>query len=163
LTAHDRVVALSEQLTQVHQAMRERLASLRQSVAGGGNPVPWSLDEHLRAHCLGFCAAIHSHHTGEDNQLLPMLRAAEPGLAPVIDNLVEDHALVAGILRRVHGLVDAEGSRPDKDILIRELDGLTAILDSHFGYEERRIAQALDRLGPRARTPDVFEPFGSGS
>lgn len=158
------MVALSEQLTQVHQAMRERLAALRQSVAdGGGNPGPWSLDEELRAHCLGFCAAVHSHHTGEDNQLLPMLRAAEPGLAPVIDNLVQDHALVTGILRRVRGLVEAGKPRPDQDTLIRELDGLTAMLDSHFGYEERRIAQALDRLGPRARTADVFESFGPGS
>ena len=59
--------------------------------------------------------------------------------------------------------MEAGKPRPDQDTLIRELDGLTAILDSHFGYEERRIAQAVDRLGPGARTADIFEPFGSGS
>ena len=41
---------------------------------------------------------------------------------------------------------------------MRELDGLTAILESHFGYEERRIAKALDSLGPEAWTAEVFTP-----
>jgi hypothetical protein len=39
---------------------------------------------------------------------------------------------------------------------VRELDGLIAILESHFRYEERRLARALDTLGPRAWTADVF-------
>jgi hypothetical protein len=41
---------------------------------------------------------------------------------------------------------------------VRELDGLIAILESHFSYEERRIAKALDTLGPLAWTADVFAP-----
>ncbi len=43
--------------------------------------------------------------------------AARPSSPPVIDNLIEDHGLVAAIL-----------------------DGLTAILKSHIGYEELRSA-----------------------
>jgi len=31
-----------------------------------------------------------------------------------------------------------------------------AILESHFAYEERRIATALDNLGTEAWTADVF-------
>ena len=41
---------------------------------------------------------------------------------------------------------------------MRELDGLTAILESHFSYEERRLAAALDILRPEAWTADVFTP-----
>ena len=41
-------------------------------------------------------------------------------------------------------------------MLVRELDGLTAILESHFGYEERRLGQALDALDPGTSIPDVF-------
>ena len=41
---------------------------------------------------------------------------------------------------------------------MRELDGLTAILESHFSYEERRIATALDTLGHRAWAAGVFTP-----
>jgi len=173
------VAALSEQLVQVHRGLRERLASLRRGLAdstsrladgtghlvestghpAGGTAIP----DDLLGHCLGFCAAIHAHHTGEDERLLPQLRAAMPELAPVIDNLMEDHALVSGILRQIHELL-APGHEllaPGQDsaepgMLVRELDGLTAILESHFGYEERRLSQALDALDPGTSIPDVF-------
>jgi iron-sulfur cluster repair protein YtfE (RIC family) len=154
------VAALSEQLIHVHQALRERLTSLRQEAAGGTGPAAAdaALPEDLLSHCLTFCTAIHAHHSGEDNQLLPALRAAAPELAPVIDNLIEDHDLVAGILRRIRELLTPGHSPSGPGALMRELDGLTAILESHFSYEERRIAKALDILGPQAWTADVFAP-----
>lgn len=87
------------------------------------------------------------------------MRAAAPDLAPVIDKLIEDHHLVAGILQRIRELL-APGRPPSgPGALVRELDGLTAILESHFSYEERRIARALDTMGPEAWTADVFTPY----
>jgi hypothetical protein len=167
------VVALSEQLIRVHQALRERLASLRAEVADGtpdgttGNSGHSGHSGHgdLLSHCLSFCTAIHTHHTGEDQQLFPALREATPELAPVIGKLEEDHVLVAGILRQIRDLLAGPGSGAHREParLQRELDGLTAILESHFSFEERRIAAALDRLSPDAqspdpRFPDVFRP-----
>jgi hypothetical protein len=158
------VAALSEQLIQVHRDLRERLASLRRDLADGpgrladgtGRPAGGSaIPDDLLSYCLGFCAAIHAHHTGEDERLLPQLRAAAPGLAPVIDNLIEDHALVSGILRRIRELL-APDQCAGPGALARELDGLTAILESHFGYEERRLGRALDALDPGTSIPDVF-------
>ena len=181
------MVALSEQLIRVHQALRERLASLRAEVADGtpaatpggitsgttgnsstdgnsGNSGNFGPDD-LLSHCLGFCTAIHTHHRGEDRQLFPALREAAPELAPVIGKLEEDHVLVAGILRQIRDLLAgaAPGAPREPARLGRELDGLTAILESHFSFEERRIAAALDRLSPDARSPgpqfpDVFTP-----
>jgi Hemerythrin HHE cation binding domain len=156
----DRVAALSEQLIHAHRALRERLTSLRWEAASATGPRAADADasEDLLSHCLSFCTAIHAHHTGEDTQLLPALRAAAPELAPVIDNLIEDHGLVAGILRKIREL-PAPGQNPSgPSALVRELDGLAAILESHFSYEERRIATALDNLGPEAWTADVFTP-----
>ncbi len=166
------MAALSEQLVQVHRGLRERLASLRRDLADGtGHPADstshpaggTAIPDDLLGHCLGFCAAIHAHHTGEDERLLPQLRAAMPELAPVIDNLMEDHALVSGILRRIrellapgHELLAPEPASAEPGMLVRELDGLTAILESHFGYEERRLSQALDALDPGTSIPDVF-------
>ena len=153
MPAADRVAALSVQLIDVHQALRNRLASLRAEAAGNaGAP------DDLLSHCLGFCAAIHTHHTGEDGQLLPALRAAEPSLAPVIDKLIEDHGLFAGILQKIGELMDPASMRAEPAALVRELDGLTAILESHFSFEERRIAAALDTLGPGAWSAEVFAP-----
>lgn len=162
MTPPDRVAALSEQLIQVHQVLRERLTSLRQEAAGNTGPraTAAALQGDLLGHCVGFCAAIHTHHSGEDGELLPALRAAAPELAPVIDKLSEDHELVAGILRRIRELLTPGQTSLSPATLLRELDGLTAILESHFSFEERRISEALDTLGPQAWTPDVFTPAG---
>jgi hypothetical protein len=142
-------MALSEQLIQVHQALRERLASLRADAT--------ALPDDLLSHCLSFCAAIHTHHTGEDHELFPALTAAHPELAPVIGKLEEDHVLVAGILGQLRDLLAARPAA-EPAALQRELDGLTAILESHFSFEERRIAAALDALGPENQFPDVLAP-----
>ena len=160
LPAPDRTAALSEQLIHVHQTLRERLTALRQEAVGGtGHPAAdTTIGEDLLSHCLSFCTAIHTHHAGEDSQLLPALRAAAPELASVIDNLTEDHSLVAGILQQLRELLTPGQSSSSPDTLVRELDGLIAILESHFSYEERRIAKALDALGPQAWTADVFAP-----
>jgi len=160
LPAPDRTAALSTQLVRVHQEMRERLASLREQAVGGAGrrPAGTTVGEDLLSHCLSFCAAVHTHHSGEDTQLLPALRAAAPELAPVINNLTEDHALVAGILRRLRELLTPDQASLGPDALARELDGLIAILESHFSYEERRIAKALDALDAGAWTADVFAP-----
>jgi Hemerythrin HHE cation binding domain len=155
----DRVAALSTQLIHVHQALREQLASVRLAAAGeADSSAGAALREDLLSHCVTFCTAIHTHHSGEDASLLPALRSAVPELAPVIDKLVEDHELVASIIRRIYELMDPEQVSFDPGRLLRELDGLTAILESHFSYEERRIAKALDVLGPRAWSAEVFDP-----
>lgn len=164
------MAALSEQLIQVHRDLRERLGSLRSALSTGtaladssGRPaVDAAIPDDLLSHCLGFCAAIHAHHTGEDERLLPRLRAAAPELAPVIDNLIQDHALVAGLLKRIRELLaPGSSSSAEPATLVRELDGLTAILESHFGYEERRLSRALDELDPGTSIPDVFTRPGA--
>lgn len=151
----DRVAALSEQLAGVHQGLAEWLAELRENVASGA-AAPARRPGDLLSHCTAFCAAVQTHHRGEDAQLLPALRTAAPQLAPVIDALIEDHGLVAGILRRIGELLAGYQPSSGPDTLIRELDGLTAILASHFSYEERRLATALDGLGQQTWTADVF-------
>jgi hypothetical protein len=144
----DRVAGLSEQLIDVHRTLRERLAALRQEIAdGAARP---GFREDLPWHCLSFCGAVHAHHTSEDDQAFPALRDAAPELAPVIDKLIEDHHLVAAILRQVRELLAQDRPPPAPAALLRELDGLTAILESHFSFEERRIAKALDTLDPNA-------------
>jgi len=81
-----------------------------------------------------------------------MLAAQHPELAPVLAELEQDHQLVAGVLRGVDELAArvVEGDEPQ---LIRSgLDGLSAILESHFRWEERRIAAALNSLATTGHT-----------
>ncbi|GAA2632445.1 hemerythrin domain-containing protein [Actinomadura fulvescens] len=143
-----RLAAFGTQLIEVHLWLREELARLQDDVDAfldgtGGRP------RELRAHCLTFCSALQRHHTGEDGGAFPELAARFPELRPVIEQLEQDHRLVDEILRRIEDLVggldeplgDGEAAK-----VRAELDGLAAIMESHFTFEERRIVSALDEL-----------------
>jgi len=143
LATHDpgRATALSLQLAQAHQQLRRQIRRLK---AGLGQPGA-AADDVLVVHCLAFCAALRSHHEGEDAGIFAELLRARPDLEGTIAKLVEDHQMIASILSRVAELAD-DAKRADGPILeaiSRELDGLTAIMESHFAYEEREIGRTL--------------------
>ncbi|MGW5687634.1 hemerythrin domain-containing protein [Nonomuraea sp. NPDC003754] len=141
-----RLQAFGTQLIDVHSWLREELAALRDSLDAfldGGDHRP----RELRAHCLTFCSALERHHTGEDRTAFPALAEEFPALRPVLAKLQEDHHLVADILRRIESLAADVGTDPaDAQRVRRELDGLAAIVESHFAFEERQIIAALDAL-----------------
>ncbi|WP_063824954.1 hemerythrin domain-containing protein [Nocardia pseudovaccinii] len=140
----NRARALGQELVAIHDWLRTELTRIRVNVtayAAGSELRPTQ----LRAHCTAFCAALTRHHTGEDTAGFPALAGQFPELAPVLAELRTDHQLVADILRRLTELLDSIG--PDNaDTVRRELDGLAAILESHFHWEERRLVQAFDEL-----------------
>ncbi|WP_433282495.1 hemerythrin domain-containing protein [Micromonospora sp. CA-244673] len=138
-----RLTALGTQLIEIHHWLREELARLRASLdtPDGGSV---ALTRELRAHCAGFCAALDRHHTGEDGGAFQALAEQAPELRPVLAELSADHRIVADLLRRIDALL-AEAA--DGRSVRAELDGLAALLESHFGYEERKIVAALNRLG----------------
>ncbi|GAA4567559.1 hypothetical protein GCM10023176_20030 [Micromonospora coerulea] len=135
-----RLTALGNQLIEIHLWLREELARLRTGLdSPGGDARP---PRALRAHCLAFCAALDRHHTGEDGGAFRVLAEREPALRPVLAELAADHQVVAGILRRVEDLVT--GPAGGRDVRA-ELDGLAALLESHFTYEEKKLVAALNR------------------
>ncbi|MBP2323026.1 hypothetical protein JOF56_003411 [Kibdelosporangium banguiense] len=103
----------------------------------------------LQAHCLSFCAAVTKHHTGEDEGAFPALAKQFPELKPVLEELAHDHGLITMMLERLEQLdfTDPEDS-------LRELNGIEAIIESHFAYEERKIIQALNELNAPEWTAD---------
>jgi len=87
-----------------------------------------------------------------------------PDLAATVAKLVEDHGLIAAILSQVRELAAkaAESGSPDLAAIGGELDGLAAIMESHFGYEERAIGRALDEGIPDTGWSDTVFRFGAG-
>jgi hypothetical protein len=139
-SSETRLTALGRQLIETHHHLLDALDRLRD----GDEP-----DRDLRTHCLAFCAAVTRHHTAEDGTVFPFLAARDPALAPVLNDLARDHQMIAALLVRAATLsrdLAADGARA-------ELDGLAAILASHFAWEERRIAGALDALEPGVLDP----------
>jgi hemerythrin-like domain-containing protein len=139
---HDRAIALSVQLAHAHNELRRQINVLKTGLGrrSASNDV-------LATHCLAFCAALTSHHVGEDSGMFAELARERPDLARTVANLVEDHEMIASIVARVAELAErATGSDSSElEAISRELDGLTAIMESHFNYEERAIGAALDR------------------
>ena len=142
----DRTTAWSRQLAEAHATLRERLWRLRSNPGGDGRDGDGA-DGDLLAHCLGFCAALTAHHEGEDGGLFAELLRVRPDLEATVDALEEDHWLIARILGTVQELARESqgGVTPERERRIQgELDGLAAIMESHFRYEERAIGAALD-------------------
>lgn len=152
----DRLAAFGNQLIEVHIWLREELARLQDEVddflTGDGGP-----PRELRAHCLAFCSALTRHHTAEDDGVFPALAGQFPELQPVLEQLAHDHHLVTGMLGRLQDLLDGirPGATPEEARRVRgELDGLVALVESHFTYEEKKLVDALNTL--RTPPPDDF-------
>lgn len=122
---HRRLTALGTQLIETHARLLDAIDDLRDGTVPAGD---------LTSHCLAFCAAVTRHHTEEDAGLFPMLAAGHPELREVLDGLKRDHEVMAGMLDRVAAGVPGE------------LDGLAALLESHFAWEERRLVAVLNGI-----------------
>ncbi|MGR6920075.1 hemerythrin domain-containing protein [[Actinomadura] parvosata] len=143
-TPADRLTAFGNQLIIVHDWLREELATLREDAAAYLASRSARAPE-LSAHCLAFCSALERHHSGEDATAFPALAEQFPQLRPVLEELTRDHRIVSDTLRRLQRLVDGLGDDRTRDVQA-ELDGLAALMESHFTYEERKIAAALNAL-----------------
>jgi hemerythrin-like domain-containing protein len=128
-----RLQGFGNQLVDFHLRLREQLDVLRSSAEADGTD--------LMTHCLAFCGALTSHHTGEDDGAFPVLAAEYPDLRPVLEELSRDHVVIADALRRLEKLGDLDPS--DRR---RELDTVAALLETHFTYEERKLFAALNTL-----------------
>ncbi|WP_328952802.1 hemerythrin domain-containing protein [Kitasatospora purpeofusca] len=157
-----RTAALGRQLSLAHNELRRLINDLKNDLKSGAGHRHTGGGGTLAAHCLAFCGALETHHRGEDDGLFAQLVRERPDLAGTVAKLVEDHELISSILTRVAELARqaaAHGDRGPDEAIRRELDGLAAIMESHFRYEERVIGAALDRMVPDGDWPEpVFRP-----
>ena len=149
-----RLVAWSHELRRVHARIREALQITRQAVRDRQPGEQASRD--LLLYCHGFCAALDGHHQGEDRALFPAIEAAHPHLAPVLRALEQDHSMIAHLLQELRASVERIAT---SDELERHLEGVAAIMENHFRYEEKQLLAVLEGLELRAAVADVFGPL----
>ena len=158
----DRVAAVGVQLVEVHQWLRQELAALRRNLGGSADAMVRPGGD-LLAHCLSFCSVLSAHHADEDSVLFPALAGEHPELRAVLAELRRDHDQVAGLIRAVRALVGDLDPGPSAVAgAAAELDGLAALLESHFGYEERKLAAALNSRRPGAGSVDLTRVLPPG-
>jgi iron-sulfur cluster repair protein YtfE (RIC family) len=153
--------ALFQELLWVHGAIRRDLATVEELAREvlSGLPADEARERvealrtngplwQLKVNCLRYCRFVHSHHNAEDALFFPTLRAANPGLAPVVDKLEADHRTVSDLLDEVEAAAGGlEGD--DEASRTRLADGLTELaaeLLVHLDFEEREAGPTIRRL-----------------
>ena len=149
-----RLVAWSTELRQVHARLREALDLTRGAIADGRSGE--AATRELLLYCHGFCAALDGHHRGEDHTLFPAIRAAHPELEPVLRRLTQDHSMIGHLLTGLQAALDRAAPAAELD---RHLEGVAAIMESHFRYEERQLLTVLETLSLDASPAEVLGPL----
>ncbi|WP_031512323.1 hemerythrin domain-containing protein [Streptomyces sp. NRRL F-5123] len=151
-----RLVAWNHELRSVHRRLREALAVTRASLTDSAPERAEAATRELLLYCHGFCAALDGHHRGEDRTLFPAVADAHPELRPVLRALEQDHTVIAQLLGSLRAAADR--SAPPAE-LARHLDGIAAIMESHFRYEERKLLTVLEALDLAAEPGEVLGPL----
>ncbi|MGO4301615.1 hemerythrin domain-containing protein [Leifsonia sp. RAF41] len=149
-----RLVAWRRQLLEAHTRLRFALATAREAARDGADLPDAPRD--LLLYCHGFCVALDGHHRGEDTLLFPALAAQHPEIARVVSMLTRDHELIAALLARFDAAVRSTESPAT---LALHLQGIAAIMESHFRFEERELEPLLDRLELDADPGAVLGPL----
>ena len=149
----NRLVAWKDELAAAHERLRQALRVTRDALDRGDlEPVGGD----LLLYCHGFCAALNGHHVSEGAALFPELSARHPELRSTIEKLTQDHEMIAALLTQFSHALTASAT-PDQ--LVRHLDGLSAIMESHFNYEEHRLLDALATLDMAADPHALLGPL----
>ncbi len=158
----ERSTYVSKHLVDVHDHLRQELTTVRglvEQVKGGALSVGDARsainemtmrqnDWTLGAYCASYCRVVTGHHSLEDAEVFPHLKRADPGLAPVIDRLHEEHLVIHEVLEEVDAaLVAFVADSSDFSALEDALNLLSDTLLSHLAYEEQQIVEPLARLG----------------
>ncbi|MFJ8687210.1 hemerythrin domain-containing protein [Micromonospora wenchangensis] len=138
----------------VHRRLREALRVTRDAVRDGADVEPATRD--LLVFCHGFCAALTGHHEGEDERLFPAVAAAYPELGDTLRYLRQDHSMIGHLLSGLRAAVERAATPAE---ISRHLEGVAAIMESHFRYEERQLLSVLETLALDADPRVVFGPL----
>ncbi|UNK69847.1 hemerythrin domain-containing protein [Microbacterium sp. H1-D42] len=149
-----RLVAWADELRSVHARLRNALAVTQEALASGAPAQAASRE--LLLFCHGFCVALTEHHEGEDRQLFPAIGEAHPELRDVLRKLEQDHSMIAHLIGQLQA---AASSSEPRETLARHLEGIAAIMESHFRYEERQLLVVLQSLSLDIEPSRVLGPL----
>lgn len=151
---NERIVPWAAEMRLMHARLREALDVARAEVHNA--PTATDSMQNLLIYCHGFCTALDGHHRGEDRTLFPGIEAARPDLAPVLRKLTQDHSMIGHLLNRLRAALE-RSARPDQ--LDRHLEGVAAVMESHFRYEERELLTVLESLQLDTTIVDALGPL----
>jgi len=125
----------------VHRAMRvdlHRLAAVAGQLVERPDPQRLRL---LRWYLGGMSAEIRNHHTVEDDHVWPLLASLGAG-ADLLEQLVDDHERLDGLLARAEVLASAPAATPELETVLGEL---ATFIAGHVDQEDREVLPRLEQ------------------
>lgn len=126
----------------VHAALKRDLVRAR-AVLAGPTPPRGRQRAALGEHVTWMLEFLHSHHSGEDAGLWPLVRRRDPASAELLDSMEADHARIAPAADAVAAAARTYTTTTDdpaREALVEALDGLLAVLVPHL---DREVAEAM--------------------
>ena len=113
--------------------------------------------EAIAAHLDFLLSGLHNHHSGEDENVWPLMLERVAPQAELITRMEEQHEVVAERSERVRNLLQSwRRTASDGELLATALDEFTAALVEHLDDEEANVVPLL-----RAHlTADEWSRFG---
>jgi len=148
IEVHDHLRAELARVRDLVRQVREGAADAASARSAINEMTMRQNDWALGAYCASYCRFVTGHHGLEDEAVFPYLRAAEDGLAPVIDRLSDEHKIIHQVLTDLdRALVEHLRNPTDFTELEQAVDLLTDTLLSHLAYEEAQLIGPLARHG----------------
>ncbi|MEV1133454.1 hemerythrin domain-containing protein [Rhodococcus coprophilus] len=122
----------------------------------GARHSPESAGRELLLFCHGFCTALTGHHEGEDRHLFPAIAAAHPELQNTLRSLEQDHSMIAHLITELQSSVTASATPAEP---ARHLEGIAAIMENHFRFEEWQLLEVLETLARNVDPKRVLGPL----
>jgi hypothetical protein len=91
---------------------------------------------------------LHTHHEHEDSDFFPMIAAASPDQAPLIEQLEREHAELVALLDTVDRSIAALVANPTDDTRRSVRDAIVAVRDAlvpHLDVEDDQLLPAAAR------------------
>lgn len=148
IDVHDMLRQELEQVRQVITQVKELTLDVASARSALNEMTMRQNDWTLGVYCARYCTTVTQHHSLEDASVFPHLRSAEPGLAPVLDRLQEEHLVIHDVIEQVdRALVTFVSEPEDFTALDEAVDALSDTLLSHLSYEEEQLVEPLARVG----------------
>ena len=124
----------------IHRVVRREIGQLpAQFRAAAGDP---DRARRLTVHANEMLDFLHTHHTGEDEYLWPVLRPRVSLEAELIDRMEEQHEVIASAVHDVRADLATWGTTADAEVAERmasRLEEAFPTLIDHLAEEESRI------------------------
>lgn len=140
---HLQEIAKVEAMIRQIQAGQAEAAALGEAISGLQMAANYRLFGNL---CGQECQFLTFHHRGEDSSIFPALMQGSDGLRRVVERLMEEHAVIHGLIEKMATEAEAIVRAPDAAsfaALKSTFGTLVAMVRSHFGYEQTELEEAL--------------------